>query len=193
VTSELPSPSSASTHDRNFLYGDPDGFGRYGIVEETSDGLTCHDCGHGYGHLGLHVYKAHGIKAADYKVAHGLRRTKGLISRDIQDKIRQQKTIAYDPVGALATARNPDRASTARLTRGLRASAEEVAARDSRLSYIGRSARVGRVITCGFCGVRFCPIRGNNSRRYCSRRCAGRAIRAHESAQPGTSTEDLEQ
>ncbi|MBA2694616.1 MAG: MucR family transcriptional regulator, partial [Actinobacteria bacterium] len=52
--------------------------GRFGVVDETADGLLCHECGRRFIHLGLHVYKAHGVTANEYRVAHGLRR-RGLV------------------------------------------------------------------------------------------------------------------
>lgn len=173
--------TSAAQPNGGMTFGDLDGFGRYGILDEDEHGqLLCHLCGTWLSHLGLHVYKAHGVKARDYRIDHGLRRTRGLISAVIRNTIQQQKTTSYSPVGALATARNPARASQSRLAQRLPASAEEAAERDARMSQVGRSARLGRVITCGFCGVQFCPLRGSHRRLYCSRRCAGRGIRAKE-------------
>ena len=46
--------------------GDRDGFGGFGIVDETPDGLLCHECGRRFIHLGPHVYKAHGVTADEY-------------------------------------------------------------------------------------------------------------------------------
>lgn len=173
--------TSAARSNRGLVFGDLDGFGRYGILDEDEHGqLLCHLCGAWLGHLGLHVYKAHGVKARDYRIDHGLRRTRGLISAAIRSTIQQQKTDSYSRDGALATARNPARASQSRLAQRLPASAEEAAERDARMSQVGRLARLGRVITCGFCGVQFCPLHGSHRRLYCSRRCAGRAIRAKE-------------
>lgn len=43
--------------------GAPDGFGRFAVVDEQTGGLLCHECGRTFAHLGLHVYKAHGISA----------------------------------------------------------------------------------------------------------------------------------
>lgn len=54
--------------------GDQDGFGTFGVVDETADGLLCHECGRRFTHLGLHVYKAHEMSAAEYRQSHGLGR-----------------------------------------------------------------------------------------------------------------------
>ena len=62
--------------------GDPDGFSRYGIVEETPDGLLrCVECGWVGEHLGLHAWKGHGITAAAYRGRHGLRRSKNVLGK----------------------------------------------------------------------------------------------------------------
>ncbi|MGB5937738.1 MAG: hypothetical protein WBG76_17950, partial [Ornithinimicrobium sp.] len=84
-------------------YGDADGFGTYGVLNEDDDGLLlCHMCGNRLAHLGLHVYKAHGIKAADYRREHGLRPTRGLVSSSIREKIQREKARTYTSTGALA-------------------------------------------------------------------------------------------
>lgn len=162
-------------------HGDVDGFGFYGILDEDEHGqLLCHICGDRFGHLGLHAYKAHGILAADYKRSHGLLRSRGLVSTLLREQMRQTAADRYDPTDALATSRDPAVATQARLARSMGASAEEVAGRDERMSQVGRSARIGRVTTCGFCSVQFCALSGSLKRLYCSRRCAGKAIRAAE-------------
>lgn len=62
--------------------GDPDGFGRYGRVEHTDDGLVCHDCGRAFHQLSTHARMAHDYPdAASYREAHGLKRTERLVSR----------------------------------------------------------------------------------------------------------------
>lgn len=67
--------------------GDVDGFGRYGILEETSDRLLlCVLCGSAFARLGLHIARGHGGTAAVYRLEHGLSRSRGLISADIRAK-----------------------------------------------------------------------------------------------------------
>ena len=38
-------------------YGDPDGYGVYGVLQQSDDGcfLLCHECGKWFEHLGLHA------------------------------------------------------------------------------------------------------------------------------------------
>ena len=62
---------------------DADGYGRYGIVDADTEGLLCHECGNRYCYLGLHVWKAHQIRATNYRAKHGLRRT-GLVAEDLR-------------------------------------------------------------------------------------------------------------
>lgn len=165
-------------------YGDVDGFGHYGVLELNGDGsLLCAECGGWFGHLGLHVYKAHGITAAEYRKNHGLVRSRGLISAALREVIRQNAINNYDPAGKLAASRDPAAASASRLAQNTPVSAEEVAQRDARMSRIGRAARLGRVTTCGWCGVDFCPLSNALKRRYCSRRCSGKAVRDFERGQ----------
>lgn len=59
--------------------GEPDGHGLFGVLDEDVDGLLCHICGWRGPHLGLHAYKGHGMRARQYKLEHGLRRSKGLV------------------------------------------------------------------------------------------------------------------
>ena len=55
--------------------GEPDGYGRYGIMERGEDGALCHECGGWYVSVGAHAGPAHGMTAAQYRQAHGLART----------------------------------------------------------------------------------------------------------------------
>ena len=45
------------------VYGERDGFGQYGVIDENDDGLLCHECGFRYTHLGLHSAKSHDLLA----------------------------------------------------------------------------------------------------------------------------------
>jgi hypothetical protein len=60
--------------------GEPDGAGVLRVLDETEDGLLCHECGRRFVHLGLHAWRRHGVSADDYRVAHGLARTRGLVT-----------------------------------------------------------------------------------------------------------------
>ncbi len=68
-----------SAADHQLEVGAPDGHGRFGMLDEDDEGLLCHECGHRFQHLGLHVWKAHGLTAREYRMAHGLLRSRGLV------------------------------------------------------------------------------------------------------------------
>jgi hypothetical protein len=76
-------------------FGDVDGHGLFGVLDETAEGLLCHDCGWGGQHLGLHVYRAHGLTASGHRLAHGLRRTRGLVRAATRAVIIQSATLRY--------------------------------------------------------------------------------------------------
>jgi hypothetical protein len=160
--------------------GDADGHGLFGVLDEPDDGLLCHDCGWRGQHLGLHVYRAHGLTASGYRYAHGLKRTRGLVAASTRAVITENARRRYTkPAGAaFRLARDPQGAALARLAQALPPSPEAAAARDAAVARIGRSTRVPRVVTCGWCGVHFCPLRASKRRRFCSRSCASRQTRA---------------
>jgi hypothetical protein len=159
-------------------FGDPVGFGRYGILEQGADGLRCHLCGAWHRHLGLHVWRAHGLTAAQYREAHGLLRSRGLVAEDLRRVMVATAAANYDSNTALMSARNPKAATAARLQEGKAASAQEAEERDRRMAEVGRSGRRGTVVVCGWCGAAFCPLIGSSRRRFCSRSCASRHTRS---------------
>lgn len=158
--------------------GDPDGHGYYGVLEEGPEGLVCHNCGRQHRHLGLHVWKAHGITAAQYRETHGLLRSRGLVSGDLRQVMANNAAGHYSDASPLALGRNPAAAAAVRLQAARGASAQEAAQRDARMALVGRSGRRGTVVTCQWCGVDFCPLTGARRRRFCSRSCASKSARA---------------
>ncbi len=167
--------------------GERDGFGRYGILDETDDGLLCAACGWTGAHLGLHAFKAHGMTADTYRARYGLLRGRGLVASKVREKIRANGRAGMSSRGAFVAHRDPVAATQARLRAGRRATAEEAASRDARISLIGRRSRIETVIACEWCGVQFCPL-GNKRRRFCSRSCASRHTRkaSRRSLQPSS-------
>lgn len=152
--------------------GQADGQGRYGMVDETADGLLCHECGRRFTHLGLHVFKAHDLTADEYRRVHGLSR-RGLVTKDTAQTIagnarrtmsRERFVQARDPAAASAAQR---RGPSAISPAGLEAIRQ--AGRDRRGRY-----RSGTVVTCEWCGVEFCPLVAATRRRFCSKSCAAR-------------------
>ncbi len=156
--------------------GDRDGFGRYGILEETPDGLLCHGCGGSYAHLGLHVARADGPTAA-YRLEHGLSRRRGLVSTEIRAK------QAANAAGSTATQEAPARSrDTARAA----ASGSPEGCRSRRRpppsGTPGSPRPVGRP---GPGGSRPAPGAGCSSARWSGRPGAGSAAAPAPAASPG--------
>ena len=167
-----------NTQGQGLRYGDPDGFGRFGILEESPDGVTCHQCGSTGAHLGVHSARQHGVRAIDYKISHGLRRSKGLVATATRQKLREGAGQRYTDNGPLAASRRLFNANAARLAAARPASAEEVAERDARFTKTRRSSRTGRVVICEGCLTSFCPLVGAARRRFCSMSCSNKHNRA---------------
>jgi len=153
--------------------GDSDGFGYYGLLEETGEGLLCHECGRAYEHLGLHVWRGHGMTAAQYREAHGLQRGRGLVAKELRSRIQTAAAARMTtPAGeAFKAARDPQAAQAVRLRepRPWRA-----AQRDSHRKGRTGTGRLGTEVVCGECGAVFCPLRSARRRRFCTRSCASR-------------------
>ena len=67
--------------------GHPDGAGVYGVLDETEEGILCHECGRRLRSLGNHARLAHALTAAEYRDKHGLPRGRALIARDLREAI----------------------------------------------------------------------------------------------------------
>lgn len=156
--------------------GDQDGHGLFGVLDEDADGLLCHECGERFTHLGLHAFKGHELTADQYRQAHGLSRTRGLVASATRETIvaNARKNFANKP--QFVAARDPAAALAARLANKTSPSPAGLAASRTRP---GRGRR-GTVVVCGWCGAEFCPLLGAKKRQFCSRHCAGKAIRARE-------------
>ena len=156
--------------------GERDGFGRYGVLDETADALVCAFCGWTGAHLGLHAYRAHGMTADAYRARYGLLRSRGLVASNTREKIRANGRAGMPSRAAFVARRYTAAATRARLKTGRQATAEEAAGRDARMSSIGRRGRIETVVVCEWCGVAFCPL-GDKRLRFCSRSCASRHTR----------------
>lgn len=97
--------------------GDEDGHGRYGVLDEDVEGLLCHECGRRYAHLGLHVYKAHGLTAKEYRAEHGLGR-RGLVAEATRLTIADNARERLPRKSLFVQRRDPARAAAARLAAG---------------------------------------------------------------------------
>jgi len=125
--------------------------------------------------LGLHAYKAHGRTARQYRLAHGLHLSKGLVTNDLHERMSEGSKGRPNP--ALAAARDPAKATAARLANGSPISPAGDRVRGANLRRNPTQRRSGRVVICQECGVEFCPLTGAARRRFCSRSCASRANR----------------
>lgn len=137
--------------------GDTDGFGTFGVVDETADGLLCHDCGRRFTHLGLHAFKAHEVTAGEYRAAHGLGR-RGLVVKATAQTLADNARRTMSSRPAFVEARDPVAASASQ-RRGSAAisPAGQAAIRESARARRG-TRRLGTVVTCEWCGVQFCPL-----------------------------------
>lgn len=153
--------------------GDPDGFGTFGVLDETADGLLCHVCGSRFIHLGLHAFKGHEVTAAEYRAAHGLGR-RGLVVTSTAQTIADNARRTMDSRPAFIEARDPAAASAAQRRGPAAISPAGLGAiRESARARRG-AHRLGTVVTCEWCGVQFCPLVGAARRRFCSRSCSAR-------------------
>ncbi|WP_256843027.1 MucR family transcriptional regulator [Ornithinimicrobium cryptoxanthini] len=165
--------------------GDPDGFGVFGVLNEDTDGLLCHDCGHRFTHLGLHAYKAHGMTADEYRKAHGLAR-RGLVVAETRATIKENARRTFSSRVAFIAARNPAAASAAQRGGPDSISPAGLAAiRETARTRRG-TQRLGTVVTCEWCGAQFCPLLGASKRRFCCRSCSSR----HNRGQRGRPAQD---
>ncbi len=135
---DLSEPMTGS--GRPLTFGDRDGFGRFGMLDEDENGLKCHECEWRGAHLGLHTAKAHDLTAMAYRLKHGLRRSKGLVAADTRKTLQAGARSKYTENGPLAATRDVSKANQARMTAARPASAEEVARRDARMTEMRRNS-----------------------------------------------------
>jgi hypothetical protein len=187
----LPSPArrarerartSGSTPAREgaFLPVSSSGFGAFGQLEITETGeMTRHECGRSFRHLGLHVWRAHGELADEYRRKHGLARGRGLVAADLQATIRRNAKSRMDSFAgaAFVAARDPVRARAAYVASGAPWAPQVRTEHAQRMAARNRARRLGRVVVCGCCGAAFCPLVGAARRKFCSRSCASKANR----------------
>ncbi|MFD1716345.1 MucR family transcriptional regulator [Georgenia deserti] len=158
--------------------GEPDGKGLYGVPDETADGLLCHECGKRFTHLGLHVWRRHGMAADEFRRAHGLARSRGLVAAATRTEIAQNARDRLERKPAFLAARAPEIATAARLRAGEKVSPQGLESiREANRARRGRS-RLGTVVICGWLGAEFCPLTRARRRRFCTRSCASKATRA---------------
>jgi hypothetical protein len=156
--------------------GSTDGFGKYGVLELRGHELICHECGQAKRHLGLHVYRSHGLLAAEYRRRHGLARGRGLVAADLREIIQAStRDRMNQPAGqAFIRARNPAAATRARLESWEGFAPQTLSEQAIRTAELGRASRRPRVVVCEGCGAAFCPLTATKRRRFCTKSCASR-------------------
>lgn len=172
--------------------GEPYGYGLFGLLDEDADGLLCHICGWRGPHLGLHAYAAHGTSARQYKLEHGLRRSKGLVATAVLAKLAERGAAQMPSRTGFIAARDPRKATAARLAGGMPHSPAGAVASASGRQTPRVSRRVVIVVTCAESGAEFCPLHMARRRKFCTRSCASRHNRRRAS-QPGTAVDQAGQ
>lgn len=96
-------------------YGAPDGYGRFGILDRDDTGLLlCHECGRWWMHLATHVTRSHQMRAAEYRLAHGLSTGTRLVSSSTRERMRESWERNRDRhLADLESSRDPDAARSA--------------------------------------------------------------------------------
>lgn len=161
-------------NDESQQVGDPDGYGKYGLIDETADGLLCHECGLRARGLGVHVYKQHGMTAREYKVQHGLPVRKSLLPIDSQElkAAKARERIGTRGWQNLVDARNPGAASAARPAESFNRPGAAAVAAKTVAATNGKRARKGIVRECLVCGACWCPLPpAGYKRKTCSPEC----------------------
>lgn len=157
--------------------GDPDGHGQYGVVDENTDGLLCHECGHRFTHLGLHVWRRHELTAADFRQAHGLSKVRGLVASETRSVIIANAQRTFSSKAQFVASRDPALATAARLEQGAGMSPAGLAASRTRRA----QGRRGTVVVCEWCKAEFCPLTSASRRRFCTKSHASLATAARSS------------
>lgn len=150
-------------------YGQPDGHGRYGMLDDDGTSVLCHECGRRYAALASHTLLAHGMDAASYRSAHGLgRRTPLLASglREAQGR-RARERIGGPGWQRFEAARDPQAASQARDLADLRDRAETHHARALQATEMGKNTPRAAPRTCPRCGTTWVPGPGRYRARHC--------------------------
>src|SRR5699024_8844978 len=113
--------------------------------------------------------KRHDMTAKAYRRAHGLA-TRGLVAQETRQKQADNAARTMGDRPLFVQRRNPQAATAAS---GPMTPAGKESMRHALAARKG-TARLGTVITCWWCGARFCPLLGARRRRFCSRSCASK-------------------
>lgn len=104
------------------------GVSTFGAIEydADSDEMRCHECGQWYGLLHAHIKNAHGMKAREYKLKHGLRISTALVSEGTRIKLIKNALIpGAEGVARLLKARPAQHIISEAVSRGVRSQRHE--------------------------------------------------------------------
>lgn len=73
------------------LSGDPSGRGVFGYVDRDDVGVLCHECGHRFARLGVHLHRTHQLQVALYRRRHGIRASESLAMPPLPDGSPRRK------------------------------------------------------------------------------------------------------
>ena len=151
--------------------GDKDGYGRYGYVDETADGLLCHECGKHYKSIGAHANGAHGMTADEYRAAHGIPQRIPLVTKAISQDMskRSSERVGTEAWQRLVEKRDPTAAARSKTPEAYKLRGNDLAKKSevSRKNIAGARKPITRkCITCG------ALIRGRKGIDTCSPLCA---------------------
>lgn len=166
--------------------GEPDGYGRYGILDVDEDTVLCHECGRRLQRLGVHL-RVHGMDSAQYRAAHGLPRKLPLASLANRALVSEQvrSRMGSPAWERLVASRDPVAASRSRV-RTL-ASAATVAAQTGKPNPGG--GRPAKVRTCPWCGAEYTGRARSCGAASCVREAKAAANRGRPRPRPLTDAE----
>lgn len=169
--------------------GDVDGHGAYGDLLDDGETVQCHECGHRAPSLGSHIVAAHGMSAREYKIAHGLPLSRGLISEAERVRLRAKAKATPTILRALNEHRDPAAASAARTAESFSAVGEQLRLDPDRARANGDPGRQSRA--CEVCGRIWTPEPGTSQHRArsCSEECS-RVLQSRASRRRGTQARD---
>lgn len=169
--------------------GDPDGYGRYGILDGDDERVACHECGKMYRSLGSHVWIAHELSADEYRRRHGIPQRVGLVSPSLSRSYSERSVRNLETEGwqRMVEKRDPLAASRARSGDAFRRRGGDVARHlaTSKANIAGVRKPVTR--RCQVCGALIDPVRKGN--KSCSALCS--RILKYESGSNGHGAEWL--
>lgn len=150
--------------------GDKDGYGRYGYLDTIDGKVLCHECGGVYASVGVHVGRAHGMTADEYREAHGLPQRVKLISPSTKAALSKHSTerVGSEAWERLIEKRDPTAASHSRGRDGFTRRGTDIARQKTVATENIRGARKPVTRRCAACGA---LLKGVKGRTTCSPLC----------------------